>query len=58
MDGINKATAGIEAKMDSALAGLCQGFKLGKAGCGQPPVPINLIPFNQAFLFPGQYHIM
>jgi hypothetical protein len=56
MDGINQSTAGVEAGIDKGLNGLCQGFKLGKAGC-QPPVPINLIPFNQAFLFPGKYHV-
>jgi hypothetical protein len=56
MDAINQATAGVEAGIDKGLNGLCQGFKLGGGGC-QPPVPINLIPFNQAFLFPGKYHI-
>ncbi|MCX6825442.1 MAG: VCBS repeat-containing protein [candidate division SR1 bacterium] len=49
---IDNATAKVSKKMDAALEGLCQGFKLGKGGCQGLPVP-----FNQAFLAPGDYHV-
>ncbi|MCF7835358.1 VCBS repeat-containing protein, partial [Candidatus Gracilibacteria bacterium] len=49
---LDDMTAGINEKIDEALNGLCKGFKLGGDGCGGLP-----IPFNQAFLAPGQYHL-
>lgn len=52
MNFIDSATANVSKKIDTALQGLCQGFKIGKNGCQGVPVP-----FNQAFLAPGDYHI-
>lgn len=49
---IDKATAKVSKKLDTALQWLCQWFKLGKWWCQWIPVP-----FNQAFLAPGDYHI-
>lgn len=52
MSFIDDATAGVSKKLDAALQGLCQGFKIGEWWCQWVPVP-----FNQAFLAPGDYHI-
>jgi hypothetical protein len=49
---IDGATANVSQKLDEVLKWLCQGFELGKGGCQGIPVP-----FNQAFLAPGQYHL-
>ncbi len=52
---IDTATAKVSKKIDETLEGMCKGFTLGKwdsAGCNGIPVP-----FNQAFLAPGNYHI-
>ncbi|MFZ2718776.1 MAG: VCBS repeat-containing protein, partial [Candidatus Absconditicoccaceae bacterium] len=49
---LDEATAEINDKIDGALNGLCKGFKLGGNSCGGLP-----IPFNQAFLAPGKYHL-
>ena len=47
------STDKIDKGIDTALAGLCQGFKLGKGGaCKGPP-----IPFNMSFLTPGNFQI-
>jgi len=56
LDVIDKAVAPVMDKVDKAMNALCQWFKLWKWGC-QPPVPFNMIPFNQAFLAPGEYHL-
>lgn len=52
MNFIDDATAGVSKKLDTALQGLCQWFILGEWWCQGVPVP-----FNQAFLAPGDYHI-
>lgn len=52
MNGIDKVLAGVSSKLDSVLQGLCQWFSVGKNWCWGIP-----IPFNQAFLAPGDYHI-
>ena len=52
MNFIDAATSKVSKKIDEALDGLCQGFSLGNNGCQGIPVP-----FNQAFLAPGNYHI-
>ncbi len=57
LDFVDKAMAPVMAEVDKAMNALCQWFKLGRWWCGQPPVPFNLIPFNQAFLAPGEYHL-
>ena len=49
---IDSATSKVSKKLDTALQWLCQGFKLGKGGCQWLPVP-----FNQAFLAPGEYQV-
>ena len=49
---IDGATANVSKKLDAALQWLCQWFTLGKWWCQWVPVP-----FNQAFLAPGDYHI-
>jgi len=52
---IDSATAEVSKKLDTALQWLCQWFKLWEwwtAGCSWVPVP-----FNQAFLAPGDYHV-
>ncbi|MDD3263232.1 MAG: VCBS repeat-containing protein [Candidatus Absconditabacteria bacterium] len=56
MDAINSMLAPVSEGLDKLLDDLCAGFKLGSDGC-QPPFPFNKIPFNQAFLAPGKYHI-
>lgn len=52
MNFIDQATAGVSKKLDEGLKWLCEGFKLSKQWCQWIPVP-----FNQAFLAPGQYHV-
>lgn len=52
MNFIDEITAGISKKLDEGLRGLCEWFKLGNEWCQGIPVP-----FNQAFLAPGEYHI-
>jgi|GEM_PF-850361 len=52
MNFIDAATSKVAKKIDENLDGLCQGFSLGEGGCQGVPVP-----FNQAFLAPGEYHI-
>ena len=52
---IDGATANVSKKLDTALQWLCQWFTLWAGGwewCQWVPVP-----FNQAFLAPGDYHI-
>lgn len=49
---IDGATANVSKKLDAALQWLCNGFVLGEWWCSWVPVP-----FNQAFLAPGDYHI-
>ena len=49
---IDSSTAKVSEKLDEALKWLCQWFELGKGGCQGVPVP-----FNQAFLAPGNYHL-
>jgi hypothetical protein len=56
-DVLKKFTAPISEEIDKHLDGLCNGYKLGSTKWCQPPVPFNMIPFNQAFLAPGQYHL-
>lgn len=57
MDALDAMMAPVSEEIDKILDGLCQWFKLwAKTGC-QPPVPFNKIPFNQAFLWAGDYHL-
>ncbi len=52
---IDKATTKVSKKIDTTLQWLCQWFTLGKwwsASCSWVPVP-----FNQAFLAPGDYQV-
>ncbi len=49
---IDNATAKVSKKIDSTLEGMCQGFTVGGKWCQWVPVP-----FNQAFLAPGEYHV-
>lgn len=55
-DNLNATLAPISDKLDNFLSSLCEWFKLWGKSC-QPPFPFNKIPFNQAFLAPGKYHI-
>lgn len=57
MEMMNGMSDKISSKIDSVLGSLCNGFKLsslwigGEWNCGLP------IPFNQALLAPGDYHL-
>ena len=53
---VDKALAPAMKYVDDISNGLCKWFKIGQWWC-QPPVPFNMIPFNQAFLAPGEYHL-
>jgi len=57
MDALNATLAPISDKLDNFLNDLCAWFKLWWSEWCQPPIPFNMIPFNQAFLAPGKYHI-
>jgi hypothetical protein len=45
----------VQQNLEEVAAGLCKGFNFGgsKTACKGLPVP-----FNQAFLAPGDYHIL
>lgn len=53
---VNEFMAWVVDSVDKLTDSLCEWFKLGGDSC-QPPFPLNQIPFNQAFLAPGDYHL-
>lgn len=57
MTALDSMMAPVSEEIDKILDGMCQWFKLWAKSWCQPPVPFNMIPFNQAFLAPWDYHI-